>query len=146
MSDFDPPYGYPLRRNGSCLSTEKNCGETWDPWYRCCPSAASCEDNCCPEGVDCGQRLGQDPHCANDTATLYRAKGSEDSSPASGYFCCVDGTKAFQDDRTWVGCADSWESFNANDSYTAALSISAPASGAYSFLFIGVFESNSRFS
>lgn len=148
MSDLGPPYGYPLRRNGSCLSTENDCGATWGPWHRCCPSAASCADDCCPEGVDCEQRIGQDPHCANDTATLYRAKGSENKSPASGYFCCVASAEGFQDDRTYVGCADSYDSFKANDSYTLASLISSATPCVFSsFCLCGAhFRSNLWFS
>lgn len=103
MSDLEPPYGYALRRNGSCYDTENDCGQTWAPYHACCPKGTVCthnsSDNCCRSEADCGNILAEDPHCGNTTGVLYLE---------NNYFCCADGTAAFAwIDKGWVGCADS---------------------------------------
>ncbi|GCB18384.1 hypothetical protein AAWM_01269 [Aspergillus awamori] len=103
MSDLGPPYGYALRRNGSCYDTENDCGQTWSPYHACCPKGTVCthnsSDNCCRSEADCGNILKEDPHCGNTTGVLYLE---------NNYFCCADGTAAFAwIENGWVGCADS---------------------------------------
>ncbi|GAT23539.1 similar to An11g07840 [Aspergillus luchuensis] len=103
MSDLESPYGYALRRNGSCYDTENDCGQTWAPYHACCPKGTVCthnsSDNCCRSEADCGNILAEDPHCGNTTGVLYLE---------NNYFCCADGTAAFAwIDKGWVGCADS---------------------------------------
>ncbi|XRM37203.1 hypothetical protein ABZX51_000689 [Aspergillus tubingensis] len=39
-NDLAPPFGYPVRRNGTCYDTENDCGSTWGPYRECCPKDA----------------------------------------------------------------------------------------------------------
>ncbi|PYI10320.1 hypothetical protein BO78DRAFT_306611 [Aspergillus sclerotiicarbonarius CBS 121057] len=92
MSDNDlaPPFGYPVRRNGSCYDTENDCGTTWGPFHECCPKGATCAPgNCCHSAAACGNILKLEPHCGNTSAVLYYE---------NDYFCCANGTDAF----AWV--------------------------------------------
>ncbi|KAE8154913.1 hypothetical protein BDV25DRAFT_126318 [Aspergillus avenaceus] len=105
--NYNPPYGFPLRRNGTCLSTETSCGHTWGDFYACCPGNSKCpgavqsiQNNvCCPEESDCTSPLKATPHCANDTATMFNH---------TGYFCCLEGQTGFwtDDPNNAVGCVD----------------------------------------
>ncbi|PWY80249.1 hypothetical protein BO94DRAFT_567519 [Aspergillus sclerotioniger CBS 115572] len=89
-NDLAPPFGYPLRRNGSCYDTENDCGTTWGPYHECCPKGATCAPgNCCHSAAACGNILKLDPHCGNTSAVLYYE---------NDYFCCANGTDAF----AWV--------------------------------------------
>ncbi|CAG8249836.1 unnamed protein product [Penicillium salamii] len=103
MSDLlSSPYGLSVRRNGSCLSTETDCGETWSPFHACCPGGTKCPKGqgnvkCCPSDADCSE-LVDNTKCANSTANVYKAKG---------YFCCSSDTSAFMNkDTSFVGCTD----------------------------------------
>ncbi|CAG8196006.1 unnamed protein product [Penicillium salamii] len=103
MSDLlSSPYGLSVRRNGSCLSTETDCGPTWSPFHACCPNGTKCPKGqgnvkCCPSDADCTE-LVDNTHCANSTANVYKAKG---------YFCCSSDTSAFMNkDTSFVGCTD----------------------------------------
>lgn len=102
MSDMlSSPYGLSVRRNGSCLATETDCGQTWSPFHACCPGGTKCpagQSNvkCCPSDADCSELL-DDKHCANSTANVYKA---------NDYFCCASGTQAFQKKNGFVGCTD----------------------------------------
>ncbi|KAJ5343591.1 uncharacterized protein N7506_003415 [Penicillium brevicompactum] len=103
MSDtLSSPYGLSVRRNGSCLNTETDCGQTWAPFHACCPNGTKCPKGqgnvkCCPSDADCTE-LVDNTHCANSTANVYKA---------AGYFCCANGESAFMDKKTsFVGCTD----------------------------------------
>ncbi|KAJ5954195.1 hypothetical protein N7501_008474 [Penicillium viridicatum] len=102
MSDMlSSPYGLSIRRNGSCLASETDCGQTWSPFHACCPGGTKCpagQSNvkCCPSDADCSELL-DDKHCANSTANVYKA---------NDYFCCASDTKAFQKKNGFVGCTD----------------------------------------
>ena len=78
------PSGFAIRRNGTCLSSEVNCGVTVAPFRACCPAGASCPSqynvDCCPSPANCTQALLKNPSCANSTWTLY---------DNGGYFCCA---------------------------------------------------------
>ncbi|KAJ6137526.1 hypothetical protein N7471_004012 [Penicillium samsonianum] len=102
MSDLlSSPYGLSVRRNGSCLVTEVNCGETWAPFHACCPGGTKCPAGqtnvkCCPSDADCSELI-DDTHCANSTANVYKA---------NDFFCCAAGEQAFQKKNSFVGCTD----------------------------------------
>ncbi|KAJ5514963.1 hypothetical protein N7463_004515 [Penicillium fimorum] len=102
MSDMSKsPYGLSVRRNGSCLSTEIDCGQTWKPFHACCPAGTKCpagQDNvkCCEFDADCSELI-DNTHCANSTANVYKA---------NGWFCCADGESAFKQENGYVGCTD----------------------------------------
>lgn len=103
MSDMlSSPYGLSVRRNGSCLNTETDCGATWSSFHACCPSGTKCPKGqgnvkCCPSDADCTE-LVDNTQCANSTANVYKAKG---------YFCCAKEMSAFmQKETTFVGCTD----------------------------------------
>ncbi|KAJ5520254.1 hypothetical protein N7463_000707 [Penicillium fimorum] len=101
--------GFALRRNGSCLSTETNCGATVFPFHACCPGHTFCPGPqynvvCCPSDADCSDLLGES--CADSKADLYSSDPVD--IPNEG-FCCERGKYAFgMKDRndTSVGCAD----------------------------------------
>ncbi|KAJ5774869.1 hypothetical protein N7457_009765 [Penicillium paradoxum] len=131
MSDMlSSPYGLSVRRNGSCLDTEQDCGGTWSPWRACCPGGTFCPPNqdnvkCCPSDAECTD-LVDNTHCANETANVYKAVG---------WFCCANGTSAFQRKNGWVGCADDISALNSDMTllaikYHATPSSSIPSSTA----------------
>ncbi|KAB8234272.1 uncharacterized protein BDW43DRAFT_318885 [Aspergillus alliaceus] len=107
MVSYDPPYGFPLRRNGTCLSSETSCGHTWGGFYACCPGDSVCpgatesilNNVCCPTESDCTAPLHSTPHCANETGILFNH---------TGYFCCLPGQTGFWTDspQDAVGCSD----------------------------------------
>ncbi|KAF7629559.1 hypothetical protein F9C07_13081 [Aspergillus flavus] len=107
MVSYDPPYGFPLRRNGSCLTSETSCGKTWGDFYACCPGDSICpgatqsiQNNvCCPTESDCTAPLKATPHCANETGIMYNH---------TGYFCCLPWQTGFwtDDPDNAVGCSD----------------------------------------
>ncbi|KAE8420015.1 hypothetical protein BDV36DRAFT_293665 [Aspergillus pseudocaelatus] len=104
-NDWGSPYGFSFRRNGSCLTTETDCGQTWQPFHACCPNGTHCptQNNvkCCPSDADCSDLFKQQPHCANSTGNLLKA---------NGYFCCPPETVGFsRKENGWVGCAESVE-------------------------------------
>ncbi|KAL4935996.1 hypothetical protein BDV06DRAFT_116065 [Aspergillus oleicola] len=110
MSNYGPPYGYSLRRNGTCLSSEEPCGNPWSDWNNCCPEDTYCntDNTCCPTDSECSAAIGEDPHCANNaTWDLY---------DSDGYFCCLSDSTGFVasnleyggNDTTGVGCADGY--------------------------------------
>ncbi|KAE8316084.1 hypothetical protein BDV41DRAFT_526597 [Aspergillus transmontanensis] len=51
-NDWGSFYGFSFRRNGSHLSTETDCGQTWQPFHACCPKGnhGPTQNNvkCCP--------------------------------------------------------------------------------------------------
>lgn len=98
-NDLAPPFGYPVRRNGTCYDTENDCGSTWGPYRECCPKGATCAPgNCCHSAAACGNILKLDPHCGNTSAILYYE---------NDYFCCSRGTDAFaRVSNGFVGCTD----------------------------------------
>lgn len=100
--DGEFPYGYALRRSGSCLSNETDCGPTWGGYHACCPYSTVCPSDaatsvCCHYESDCTSLIVGDPHCGDQTANLYWA---------NNYFCCSNGTYAFSRQNGWVGCID----------------------------------------
>ncbi|RDW93399.1 uncharacterized protein DSM5745_00721 [Aspergillus mulundensis] len=107
-SAYDPPAGYGLRRNGTCLATEETCANPYDDWHNCCPEGTYCNDDntCCPTSSNCAAFIEADPHCANNvTWDLY---------DSNGYFCCLSSSYGFtRNDLVYngtrtggVGCAD----------------------------------------
>lgn len=106
MSSYDPPSGFALRRNGSCLDTETSCHQTWGDFYACCPGNSKCpgatnpiaNNVCCPIDSDCTESLLAKPHCANESWTLFY----------HDYFCCLSGQTGFWTDNpdNAVGCAN----------------------------------------
>ncbi|KAJ5466121.1 hypothetical protein N7530_009908 [Penicillium desertorum] len=102
MSDMlSSPFGLSVRRNGSCLATEQDCGGTWSPFRACCPGGTKCpagQENvkCCPSDADCTELLDH-THCANSSANVYKA---------NDYFCCAAGMRAFQKENGFVGCTE----------------------------------------
>ncbi|KAI4170834.1 MAG: hypothetical protein LQ348_007043 [Seirophora lacunosa] len=95
------PSGFAVRRNGTCLSNEIDCGRTAAPFRACCPARASCPEqyniDCCPSPANCTSTLLQEPACANTTWTLYDNQG---------YFCCAPGTIGYNATETFSsGCA-----------------------------------------
>ncbi|KAH8693676.1 hypothetical protein BGW36DRAFT_429715 [Talaromyces proteolyticus] len=102
MGSLNPPYGYAIRRNGSCVTeSEVTCGPTWGGFNACCPHGSVCpqdlsNDVCCPSTQDCTDRIALSPHCANDTWTLFY----------HDYFCCASGQTGFWTDnpKNAVGC------------------------------------------
>lgn len=100
--------GFAIRRNGSCLASEVDCGATVSPFRACCPSGASCPSafnvECCPSPANCTQTLLKNPSCANKTWTLYDNEG---------YFCCEPGTVGYAALKSGSdGCADPGVSLN----------------------------------
>ena len=102
--DYGPPFGFPLRRNVSCLEDETDCGPSWGYFHSCCPGAAVCPGSetpyynnvCCPNRSNCTEPLLASPHCANETAELYDSDGP---------FCCLPGEQGFSTSEGGVGCA-----------------------------------------
>lgn len=110
MSEWGPPYGFAIRRNGSCLQEENYCVRAWnltltsEDFYRCCPGgetycSAEHPGLCCPDKADCKRLISNPAHCANETWNLY--ENDEDG----GYFCCEQGTTGFIRKNVGVGCA-----------------------------------------
>lgn len=103
MSDWGPPSGFALRRNGSCLSEENSCGTSFDNFHRCCPKPATCPTQplgiCCETPGNCTQQIFSSPHCANESWDLYN------NSRDGGHFCCLQGLSGFYYDHyDGVGC------------------------------------------
>ena len=93
--------GFALRRNGSCLAEQVDCGPTADTYHACCPSGSSCPRqfnvNCCPTSDNCTQTLVAKPGCANPTWDLY---------DNNGFFCCAQGKMGYKTPSNTDGCAD----------------------------------------
>ncbi|KAA8652746.1 uncharacterized protein ATNIH1004_001651 [Aspergillus tanneri] len=91
MASEARPFGWALRKNGSCLAhLEVDCGITVNPFRVCCPSGSFCLHDknvaCCPSEPKCHGALEAKPFCANSTWDLYYN---------GGYFCCEQGATAF---------------------------------------------------
>ncbi|KAJ5097683.1 hypothetical protein N7456_008404 [Penicillium angulare] len=102
MAEYSDNIGYSMRSNGSCASTQKDCGPTWSPYHACCPLGTKCPGNqdnviCCESDADCSNYFKDSPRCADSTANLYHA---------NGYFCCAAGLAAFELPNGRVGCTD----------------------------------------
>lgn len=94
--------GFAVRANGSCLSTEVDCGQTMKPYHACCPAGSYCPAQynvaCCPSSANCTETLLQSPSCANTTWNLYDNEG---------YFCCEPGKIGYASPKSFSdGCAD----------------------------------------
>ncbi|KAJ5705235.1 hypothetical protein N7536_000924 [Penicillium majusculum] len=107
MSTDEHLEGYSLRRNGTCLDNERDCGGTWRSFRRCCPGNTHCPAEegapgiCCPTTKNCEAALNNKARCANSTADLYNVQKTE------GYFCCTDDTLGvYTVSRGYVGCAE----------------------------------------
>ncbi|KAL4744111.1 hypothetical protein BDV11DRAFT_201528 [Aspergillus similis] len=99
MSNYSPPYGYGLRRNGTCIASEENCGNPWGDWYNCCPENTHCSANntCCPTDSDCSAAIAVDPHCANNATWDLSSNGF-----------LAGGLEYNGSETTGVGCADGY--------------------------------------
>ncbi|KAL2812020.1 hypothetical protein BDW59DRAFT_155411 [Aspergillus cavernicola] len=108
-TDYGPPAGFAIRRNGTCTAKEEECSHPWGNWYNCCPESTHCSDNntCCPTTAGCSAYIEEDPHCANNaTWDLYIDNNN--------YFCCLSTSTGFVasnlmyngSSTTGVGCAD----------------------------------------
>ncbi|KAJ5177649.1 uncharacterized protein N7500_000348 [Penicillium coprophilum] len=106
--DWGPPFGFAIRRTGSCLQGECNTKASVDPITsklvsRCCPSGATCSDKntgrCCRnEDEDCSREISHSPHCANADWRLFRNYNG-------GYFCCEEQEWGYNMTSGAVGCA-----------------------------------------
>lgn len=89
----DDVAGFALRRNGSCLSSETECGPTVEPYYACCSQGSSCVNPynqvCCSSG-NCTAEIVQEPVCADSSWSLYNNGGVD-----SGYFCCLSTSSGY---------------------------------------------------
>lgn len=113
-----------MRSNGSCASTQKDCGPTWSPYHACCPLGTKCPGNqdnviCCESDADCSNYFKDSPRCADSTANLYHA---------NGYFCCAAGLAAFELPNGRVGCTDDIGDLGRS---TSLLGITSTGSGEY---------------
>ncbi|KAI2827752.1 hypothetical protein CBS147343_2226 [Aspergillus niger] len=122
-NDLAPPFGYPVRRNGTCYDTENDCGSTWGPYRECCPKGATCAPgNCCHSAAACGNILKLDPHCGNTSAILYYE---------NDYFCCSRGTDAFaRVSNGFVGCTDDVSTLGSEFSLLSPVSTTSSSSSA----------------
>lgn len=98
--------GYASRRNGSCLSTENDCGVTVSPFHACCPGNTFCPAPqynvmCCPSNASCSDIIGK--NCADEDDILYT---SDSKDITNGGFCCAKGKYAYKTEDDSVGCAD----------------------------------------
>ncbi|KAE8148175.1 hypothetical protein BDV25DRAFT_131442 [Aspergillus avenaceus] len=123
--------GFAVRKNGSCLRTEVDCGETVTPFRGCCPGGTACpiayNIDCCPPGKNCTESIVAEPTCANSTWNLYQNEGF--------YYCCPYDTIGFAMMGVYDGCAGVGYSFSDNDrmlkivsSGSASSHTSAPSS------------------
>ncbi|KAJ5266284.1 hypothetical protein N7524_007302 [Penicillium chrysogenum] len=113
MTANGPPFGFAIRRNGSCLRDIGECDTdagkdpvTSQHFFRCCPTGATCSDAntglCCPDEEDCRQEVSNPAHCANETWDLYR-------NYDGGHFCCEQGQYGFNRTQGGVGCGTEQE-------------------------------------
>ncbi|GIK03577.1 hypothetical protein Aspvir_007649 [Aspergillus viridinutans] len=114
---LDGPAGFALRKNGTCLDTEVDCGATLHPFRACCPGGSYCPNqynvNCCPSAANCTQLLVETPKCANETWDLYSYYG---------YFCCEKGTTAFGTSSQSDGCAVPGYNFDSSETLLPVVS------------------------
>lgn len=115
---LDGPAGFALRKNGTCLDTEVDCGATMPPFRACCPAGSQCPSqynvNCCPSAANCTQLLLETPKCANETWNLYNYYG---------YFCCENGTTAFGTSSNSDGCAVPGYQFDSSETLLPVVSL-----------------------
>ncbi|KAB8253901.1 hypothetical protein BDV32DRAFT_155736 [Aspergillus pseudonomiae] len=109
--------GFAVRKNGSCLRTETDCGETVGGFRGCCPGGTFCpiayNIDCCPTGENCTESLLKEPRCANATWDLY---------DNGGYFCCPHDTIGFALAGQTDGCAGTGYSFGERDTRLEVIS------------------------
>lgn len=117
-------FGWALRKNGSCLASEVDCGETVAPYRVCCPQGSFCPhaENvaCCPSKEYCTTALDGQPHCANSTWDLYIN---------GGYFCCEQGTIAYAKDGGSNGCGNPGYKLQAGETSLSIISAAQSKSG-----------------
>ncbi|KAE8380020.1 hypothetical protein BDV26DRAFT_279824 [Aspergillus bertholletiae] len=108
--------GFAVRKNGSCLRTENDCGETVGGFRGCCPGGTFCPHayniDCCPAGQNCTESLVKEPRCANATWDLY---------DNGGYFCCPHDTIGFAMAGEYDGCAGTGYTFADQDTVLKVL-------------------------
>ncbi|OQD95679.1 hypothetical protein PENSOL_c019G07614 [Penicillium solitum] len=106
MGKYGPPFGFAVRRNGSCLRGEcqTNAGKdpiTSEQLYRCCPTNDTCTNSntgmCCPDEGDCKKEISNPEHCADATWDLYR-------NYDGGFFCCEQDQYGYNKTQGGVGC------------------------------------------
>ncbi|EAL89992.1 hypothetical protein KXW98_004622 [Aspergillus fumigatus] len=121
---LDGPAGFALRKNGTCLDTEVDCGATMPPFRACCPAGSQCPSqynvNCCPSAANCTQLLLETPKCANETWNLYNYYG---------YFCCENGTTAFGTSSNSDGCAVPGYQFDSSETLLPVVSLGKASFG-----------------
>lgn len=110
--------GFALRRSGSCLATEQECGATVQPYHACCPSGSYCPPPqynvaCCPTAANCTQALLPDPQCANAEWDLF---------DNGGYFCCLHGLAGYATPGNSDGCAEAGHVFQAGEQLLKTIS------------------------
>lgn len=110
MAGLDPPYGFALRRQNSCLENESGNGTTVDGFRQCCPKSSFNKSGaCCPTDDDCTEEIKKSLHCADRSWELFR------NTKDDGHFCCLPGKDGYRtDDGNGVGCKDSHVSENSD--------------------------------
>ncbi|KAK6832528.1 hypothetical protein RU639_003865 [Aspergillus parasiticus] len=115
-------FGWALRKNGSCLASEVDCGETVAPYRVCCPGGSFCPhaENvaCCPSKAYCTAALNGQPRCANSTWDLY-INGN--------YYCCEQGTIAYAKDGGSNGCGNPGYKLQAGETSLSIISAAQTA-------------------
>ena len=98
-------FGFALRRNGTCLASERSCGATRRPFYACCPSGSNCVNPynqvCCSSSDNCTSSAVQQPACADRSWDLYNNGGVE-----GAFFCCLNSTFGYGVGLDSNGCAN----------------------------------------
>ncbi|OQE09360.1 hypothetical protein PENVUL_c006G07928 [Penicillium vulpinum] len=133
MSDIA---GFALRRNGSCLTTETDCGGTTLPFHACCPGNTFCPGPqynviCCPSNADCSDLLHGS--CADSTADFY---STNVTNPKDDGFCCSQGKYAFTVKTSGgVGCANDLSDLQVNMRQLTIVSSATPTPSSTSSTF-----------
>ncbi|KAH7304076.1 hypothetical protein B0I35DRAFT_484748 [Stachybotrys elegans] len=111
------PFGFALRKNGSCEEQEVDCGRTVQPYRACCPELSFCPASynvdCCPDRSNCTVALLEEPKCANSTWDLY---------DNGGYFCCLPGLRGYATTQNSNGCAPAGYQFSEGETLLALIS------------------------
>lgn len=131
--------GFAVRKNGSCLRTESDCGETVGGFRGCCPGGTFCPHayniDCCPAGKNCTESLVQEPRCANATWDLY---------DNGGYFCCPHDTIGFALAGQFDGCAGTGYSFGDQDTRLKVISSGTGTLFTHTILYICLFYMDAK--
>lgn len=115
--------GFARRSNGTCFSTETDCGATQRPFHACCPSGSFCPSqynvDCCPTAANCTESLLVNPQCANRTLNLY---------DNNGYFCCLPGSTGAASTVNSDICAEPGYVYNAGEKLLSIIPTSSASS------------------